>query len=128
MSTKQFEKQKYINLETFRKTGEGVKTPVWFIEEDDILYTRTIDESWKVKRLNRNPRIKVVPSDSRGGELGTWQDGEAYLVKDPAIATHINKLFNKKYGLYKRGFDLMGKIRGNKMVAVRINIFEEIVL
>lgn len=124
MSIKEFEKQKYINLETFRKNGEGVKTPVWFVEEDTVLYTRTIYDSWKVKRLKRNPQIKVVPSDSRGGELGTWQEGEAYVVEDAAIAAHINKLFNKKYGLFKRGFDLMGKVRGDKLITVRINVSE----
>lgn len=125
MSIKEFEKQKYINLETFRKNGEGVKTPVWFVEEDNILYTRTVHDSWKVKRLNRNPRIKVVPSDSRGGELGTWEDGEAHVMKDAAINAHVNDLLNKKYGLMKRGFDLMGKVRGDKLIAVRINLSEE---
>lgn len=124
MSIKAFEKQKYINLETFRKTGEGVKTPVWFVEEDNTLYTRTVYDSWKVKRLKRNPRIKVVPSDSRGSELGTWQDGEAYVIEDADINAHINKLFNKKYGLLKRGFDLMGKVRGDKLITVRINVSE----
>ena len=125
MSIKEFEQRKYINLETFRKTGEGVKTPVWFIEEDAVLYTRTAYDSWKVKRLDRDPRIKVVPSDSRGGGLGTWQDGEAYVVEDAAIDAHINKLFNKKYGLFKRGFDLMGKMRGDKLVTVRIDVSQE---
>ena len=28
----QFIKQKYLNIETFRKSGIGVKTPVWFAQ------------------------------------------------------------------------------------------------
>lgn len=36
----QFKNQNYINLETFRKSGEGVKTPVWFVQERDSLYVR----------------------------------------------------------------------------------------
>jgi hypothetical protein len=122
MLTKQFENQQYINLETFKKNGQGVKTPVWFAMEDNILYTRTLANSWKVKRLNRDPRIKVTPSDARGEPLGTWLDGQAYEIDDPDIANHVNALMNKKYGLLKRGFDLMGKLRGRKMTAVRIEI------
>ena len=122
MSIEQFERQQYINLETFRKNGQGVKTPVWFVMEDGVLYTRTMANSWKVKRLNRDPRIKVTPSDARGGPLGNWVAGKAYEINDPDTADHVNSLMNKKYGLLKRGFDLMGAIRGRKMTAVRIEI------
>ena len=122
MSIKQFERQQYINIETFRKNGEGVKTPVWFAMEDGVLYTRTMANSWKIKRLNRDPRIKVTPSDARGEPLGTWVDGQAYEIGDKAKADHVNKLLNKKYGLLKRGFDLMGKFRGRQMTTVRIEI------
>ena len=122
MSIEQFEQQQYINLETFRKNGEGVKTPVWFAMENGVLYTRTMANSWKVKRLNRDPRIKVTPSDARGEPLGTWVDGQAYEIGDKAMADHVNKLLNKKYGLLKRGFDLMGMFRGREMTAVRIDI------
>ncbi len=122
MSIEQFERQQYINLETFRKNGEGVKTPVWFVIEDGVLYTRTMVNAWKVKRLNRYPRIKVAPCDAQGNPLGTWVDGRAYEIDDSALANHVNTLFNKKYGLLKRGFDLMGRFRGRQMTAVRIEI------
>ena len=122
MSTEQFERQQYINLETFKKNGQGVKTPVWFVMEDGVLYTRTMANSWKVKRLNRDPRVKVTPSDARGEPLGVWVNGRAHEVTDPAAANHINALMNKKYGLLKRGFDVMGKLRNRQMTAVRIEI------
>lgn len=125
MSMKQFENQQYINLETFKKTGQGVKTPVWFAQENGVLYTRTMANSWKVKRLNRDPHIKVVPSDVRGEPLGSWVNGRAYEITDPAQANHINRLMNKKYGLIKRGFDVMGKLRGRQMTAVRIEVEKE---
>ena len=122
MSIEQFKRQQYINLETFRKNGEGVKTPVWFVMEDGVLYTRTMINAWKVKRLNRDPRIKVAPCDVQGNPLGTWVDGRATEIDDPVLANHVNTLFNKKYGLLKRGFDLMGRIRNRQMTAVRIEI------
>lgn len=125
MSNNQFERQQYINLETFKKNGQGVKTPVWFAMEDGVLFTRTMVNSWKVKRFNRDPHIKVVPSDARGEPLGNWVNGRAYEIDDPALADHVNGLMNKKYGLMKRGFDLMGKLRGHKLTAVRIELASE---
>ena len=122
MSIEQFERQQYINLETFRKNGTGVKTPVWFVMEDGVLYTRTMVNAWKVKRLNRDPRIKAAPCDVQGNPVGAWVGGRAYEIDDPAAADYVNSLMNKKYGLLKRGFDLMGKFRGRQMTAVRIEI------
>jgi len=31
-SLEQFSKMKYLNLETFRKSGQGMQTPVWFVQ------------------------------------------------------------------------------------------------
>ena len=31
--------QQYLNIETFRKNGVGVKTPVWFVQEGDMFYS-----------------------------------------------------------------------------------------
>lgn len=36
-----FENQQFMNLETFRKNGEGVKTPVWFVLDNNIIYVRS---------------------------------------------------------------------------------------
>ena len=38
----QLKQQQYLNLETFRKSGVGVKTPVWFVQDGDTLYVRTL--------------------------------------------------------------------------------------
>ena len=32
-----FADQQFLNLETFRKNGEGTKPPVWFVQDGDIL-------------------------------------------------------------------------------------------
>ena len=33
-----FNNYQYLNIETFRKSGVGVQTPVWFVREGDVLY------------------------------------------------------------------------------------------
>jgi len=36
-----FAGHKYLNLETFKKSGEGVKTPVWFAADSSRVSIRT---------------------------------------------------------------------------------------
>ena len=51
----QFANQQFINVETFRKNGQGVQTPVWFVEDKGTLYVRTVENSFKVKRIRNTP-------------------------------------------------------------------------
>ena len=67
----QFSGRKYLNLVTYRRSGTAVPTPMWFVEEGGVLYVRTPAKSGKVKRLRNNPRVRVVPSDGRGGPWTT---------------------------------------------------------
>ena len=119
---KQFEDQTYMNLETYRKNGEGVKTPVWFVQDGDTIYVRTGEDSWKVKRLRGNPQAAIVPSTSTGSPLGNWVAATAELVRDDAKAQEVNKLFDNKYGMQMRAFDLMGRVRGYKVATLEIDL------
>jgi uncharacterized protein len=67
-----FENQQYLNLETFRRNGKGVPTPVWFVEAGGKLYVRTIANSGKIKRIRNNEQTRIAPCDSRGNLLGEW--------------------------------------------------------
>ena len=42
MSMQQFDNEEFLSLETFRKTGVGVKSPIWFAEHDGefLMWTR----------------------------------------------------------------------------------------
>lgn len=62
--------QKYISLTTFRKTGVGVATPVWFGEQDGKLYVMTRSDLGKAKRIRNNPQVKVAPCTIRGKVTG----------------------------------------------------------
>jgi hypothetical protein len=93
--------QKYINLETFRKNGQGVRTPVWFSAEPEQdapekLYAYSTADSGKAKRIRNNPRVRVAPCDFRGKLLGEWIDAVTEIVTG-AEAEHGVKLLNKKY-------------------------------
>ena len=62
MTLKQFEKQQYLNIETFRKNGQGVKTPVWFVEDGETLLVWTEAGSGKARRIRSDSTVRVAPS------------------------------------------------------------------
>ncbi len=117
----QFLKQKYVNLETFKKSGQAVRTPLWFVEENGVLYMRTPAASAKVRRIRNNPHVRVVPSDVRGNPLGLWQDGEARLI-DADEAKWVNDLIKRKYGLLKRLIDLRSRLKGTKAMVIAVRV------
>ena len=92
---------KYINLETFRKNAQGVRTPVWFAAEPEDgtpekLYVYSTANSGKAKRIRNNPRVRVAPCDMRGKLSGEWIDARTEIVTGEE-AEHGMKLLNKKY-------------------------------
>jgi PPOX class probable F420-dependent enzyme len=117
----QFANQQYINVETFRKNGQGVQAPVWFVGDGGTLYVRTVDNSWKVKRIRNNPRVRVMPCDVRGGPKGEWVEGQARFA-DAAEAERVNQLLGRKYGFQKTIFEVMSKLQGRKYTVFAIHL------
>ena len=90
--------QKYISLTTFRKTGAGVATPVWFGEEDGKLYVMTISKMGKVKRVRNNPQVQVAPCTIRGKVTGDQFAATARLLP-PEDFARARKTITRKYWL-----------------------------
>lgn len=115
------EKQNYLSLETFRKNGAGVRTPVWFAADPTAelgsseakLYIYTIENTPKVRRIRNNPRVRIAPCNRTGGKLlGDWVEAQARVVEG-AEAERGLKLLTQKYFL-KRIFDLFARFRSTK--------------
>ena len=109
----------YMNLTTFRKSGVGVVTPVWFAEDHGRLYVMTQMSAGKTKRIRNNARVEVAPADRRGTPLGSATPGQARLLAG-AEADAANARLSQKYGLLKRAFELMGVGRQNTRVFIEI--------
>lgn len=102
---KQFSKKQYLNLETFRRNGEGVKTPVWFAQAGETLYVMTKPSSGKARRIRNNGRARVVPCKMDGTVTGEWIPAEArQLAEDDC--KDVERLFDRKYGLLKKLFGM----------------------
>jgi PPOX class probable F420-dependent enzyme len=93
-----FEGEKVISLETYRKNREPVRTPVWFLEENGILYVHTDDSTGKVKRIRRNPKVRVAPSHFRGKPKAEYIDARAELETSPGAVEKYRSQIYKKYG------------------------------
>jgi len=99
-----FAGHKYLNLETFKKSGEGVKTPVWFAADpsasldsnDAKLYVYTIGVSGKVKRIRNNPHVRVAPCTVRGKVTGPEYAALARILP-PEEHAHAREAINRKY-------------------------------
>ena len=117
----QFANQQFMNVETFRKNGQGVQTPVWFVEDRGTLYVRTVETSFKVKRIRNNPRVRVMPCDVRGGPKGEWVEGQARFATADEDK-RVGQLLTKKYGLQKTLFEVMSKLQGRKYAVFAINV------
>jgi uncharacterized protein len=116
-SAKDIARERVISLETYKKNGEAVRSPVWLVEEAGVIYVRTDPQSWKAKRIRRNPRVRVAPSDMRGNVKGPWADGEAHFVEGD-VAGQAIRLIKEKYGMLGGLIDGFNSLRGRHQVAV----------
>jgi PPOX class probable F420-dependent enzyme len=103
-SNDQFTRQKYLNLETFRRNGESMKTPVWFVQEGRTIYVRTVANSGKVKRIRNNGNVNIVPCKVDGTPTGTWVPANARENVEAEVAQKVDRWLDKKYGLIKKIF------------------------
>jgi PPOX class probable F420-dependent enzyme len=91
--------ERYISLETFKKDGTGVKTPVWVAPLDGKLVVFTDGTSYKVKRLRNNPKVRVAGCDARGKVIKTeWLEGQGRIVDDPGFQKRAHQALKDKYG------------------------------
>ena len=107
--------QKYVNLETYKKDGTPVRTPVWFMIDGDIVYVVTREKTGKVKRLKNNQNIRIVPCSFKGKPESEWIKGIAQKVAGEEAEKAI-KLRKKKYGFSARLTGLFSSQKGNPIV------------
>ena len=107
---------KYLSLTTYRRDGSPVSTPVWFVEEGGRLFVTTAADSYKAKRLRRNPACMVAPCTARGVPKGDAAPAEVEFLPE-AEHDRVDELMAKKYRvdrililpIYRLAMKLSGK-------------------
>jgi len=113
-------RQQYLNLETFRKSGVPVRTPVWFTQDGSAIFVITAADAGKVKRIRHNSQVNIAPCKMDGTPLGGWVPAVARIVSDDATIHQVNQMQDQKYGLFGRILSLPQKLRGTKTTVLEI--------
>jgi len=111
----QFLDQKYINLETYKKDGTPIRTPVWIVIDKNLIYVITRDSTGKVKRLRNNQDVRIVPCSFNVEPKNEWVKGNAEMISGEEADKAI-KLRKKKYGMSARLIGLFTSQKGNLVV------------
>jgi len=111
----------YISVETYRRNGQAVRTPMWFAEDRGRLYVYSLANAGKVKRLRHTGRVRVAPCSVRGHLQGDWVAGKARIL-ERAEASTAQRLLRQKYGLLKAFGDWYSWLTGRQRVTVEIQI------
>ncbi|GGY98948.1 PPOX class F420-dependent oxidoreductase [Streptomyces nitrosporeus] len=98
MTLQDFARSEYVSLTTYRKDGTPVATPVWAAADGETLYVWTRSDSWKVKRLRNDSRVRVTVCDVRGriAEGAPSAEGTARLLDEAGTAA-VRKMLARKY-------------------------------
>lgn len=110
---------RFIDLTTFRRSGEPVSTPVLLIPDGDRLLVRTAAGSGKLKRIGHSPRVEVTPCDQRGRHLGPTAGGTATILGPEAVGPTLARL-HARYRIAGPLFSLVRRLRRQPDVIVEI--------
>ncbi len=117
----QFNGKPFLNLESFRRNGESLKTPVWFTQAGEVIYVRTVADSGKVKRIRHNGSIHIVPCEANGSPTGEWVQAQAVEVSDQGTADLVAQWLEEKYGMERvRQFAAATTAQGRTYTIIKI--------
>ena len=119
----QFQNRQYMNIETVRRNGETVPTPVWFVEFKGALYFQTNKKSGKVKRIRNNPVVRVAPCNIAGRLHGAWVDGKVLALGREEASAALDA-YNHKYRFIKRFIQLIGGLDPSSTITLKVELTE----
>jgi PPOX class probable F420-dependent enzyme len=106
------DREGYISLATFRRSGREVATPVWFAARNGKLYVFSEGTAGKVKRLRNDARIRVAPCNVRGTVRGEWIEGSGRRVDEPELVERAYRALLRKYGWQMRIANFFSRLTG----------------
>jgi PPOX class probable F420-dependent enzyme len=114
--------ESYLSLETFRRDGRGVRTPVWFARRGAHLYVFTERDAGKVKRLRNEGRARIAACNVRGRIHGDARAARVRIVDDTETESLAYAALHAKYGWQMRAVDffsaLSGRIHGRAVLEI----------
>ena len=87
---------RYLSITSYKRDGQGVATPVWFVQRDGRLLVHTDAASGKVKRIRRNPRVRVAVCTASGRLRGEQVPAVAEILPSSEVGA-VERLIADKY-------------------------------
>ncbi len=78
-----------VALTTYKKDGTGVTTPMWVAVDGNRILTTSDFDAWKLRRIERNPRVRLAPCTIRGRVTGDFVDGRARVLSEAETGAAI---------------------------------------
>jgi len=113
--------ERHMLLTTYRKSGEGVATPVWTVQASDgRVGMWTAAGTGKEKRLRRDPHVTVRACAARGKPKrgSPTVTGLAEIVRSGPLFDEVRAKIAAKYGrmipIVRRVSRLMGRLKAEQ--------------
>ncbi|MFF3568801.1 PPOX class F420-dependent oxidoreductase [Nocardia jiangxiensis] len=90
---------KYALLTSYKKDGTAVGAPVWVAPDGDRIVVWTYASSWKVKRIRRNPQVRLQSCDNRGRTTSAEVLNGTAEVLDSSGTERVRGIVGHKYGV-----------------------------
>jgi PPOX class probable F420-dependent enzyme len=87
---------RYLSLTSYKRDGTAVATPVWFVQQDGRLLVETDANSGKVKRIRRNPAVRVAACTASGRLRGEQFSAVAQVLPESEVSG-VERLITRKY-------------------------------
>ncbi len=125
MDATALDRERYISLTTFKRSGDAVQTPVWFALHDGKFYLFSEAKAWKVKRLSRDDRVRVAACSVAGKVHGDWIEGRGRVIDDSELVAAAYSALQKKYSwqmtLLNLSSRIFGRIDGRAILELELN-------
>jgi hypothetical protein len=104
---------------SYKKSGDLIKVQVWLTINNGCIEFLTLDDSYKVKRVRRNPRAICYIGDKEGPQI----PGTAEIVMGRNAARWVYRAYWKTHPLIMVliAFSIRRRIETRKQVLMRVH-------
>jgi len=104
---------------SYKKSGELIKVQVWLTVNNGCIEFLTLEDSYKVKRIRRNPRAICYIGDKEGPQIS----GTAEIVMGRNAARWVYRAYWKTHRLIMVliAFSIRRRIETRKQVLIRVH-------
>ena len=103
---------------SYKKSGELIKVQVWLTVNNGCIEFLSLDDSYKVKRLRRNPRVICYIGDKEGPQIA----GTAEIVMGRDALWRVYRAYWKTHPLVMAviALPIRRRIKTRKQVLIRV--------